>query len=58
MAAEVGQLNHEDGSSDLALAVEEKDGDGLKVVWFPEPGGTYNVDHHVPRGTAGGHFSS
>lgn len=56
--AEAGQVHHEDGSSTLALGSAEPDGNGMKVVSFPEPGGTYNIDHNVPRGTGPGEFSS
>lgn len=58
----LGQLNHEDGTSSIAIAdnegQHENGGNFKRVVSFPEPGGTYAVDHNVPQGTGGGEFSS
>lgn len=58
MTARLGQLNHEGSDPTIAIAVPEPDGNGLKVVSFPEPGGTYAIDHNVPDGRGDGEFSS
>ena len=55
---ELGKFHHADGTHDFAIAEPEEDGNGLKVVWFPEPGGTYNIDHNVAKGTGDGEFSA
>lgn len=52
----VGKYHHGDGSWDLAVGLLEDDEVGFRVGVLPEPGGSYEVFHHVPEGTGDGHF--
>jgi hypothetical protein len=58
MTVQVGKFHHEDGTYDFALAEDEPEGEGMKVVVFPEPGGSYDVHHNVPVGAGGGEWSA
>ena len=57
MAGIVGRFNKGNGQSDLAVAEPEPDGNGFKVVVFPEPGSQFDIHHNVPEGTGEGEFS-
>ncbi len=60
MAVEAGKFHHGDGTFDLALGVNEAEGDaegGKHVLVFSENDGLQH-HHHVPEGTGDGEFSS
>jgi hypothetical protein len=58
MTVVAGKFHHGDGTFDVALGVDEEDGNGKKVVVFAEPGAQYDIHHNVPEGTDDGEFSS
>lgn len=59
MSAQACQFNTSDGNKQLALASPEADGNGCKVVIFPEGDidgmeGGYAIKHNVQWGTEPG----
>jgi hypothetical protein len=58
MAVVAGKFHGPSGETpSIALAEPSPDGNGFKVVVFPEPGGQYEIHNNVPQGDGEGEFS-